>query len=156
MNANELLKQDHRLVEKLYAEFTSKESDLARKEDLAREILTELTLHALIEEELFYPELVSMGEIELTEEFKTEHDEVKTMIGKLTLLDISDPQFDIIMNSMMSAFTMHSREEEEEAMPEMEEILGKERLLEIGKEIEARREELRESTIKRLWSELTH
>jgi hemerythrin superfamily protein len=49
-----LLKADHRKVEALFEQF-EKAKDNAGKQKLAQEICTELTVHATIEEEIFYP-----------------------------------------------------------------------------------------------------
>jgi len=48
-----LLKADHRKVEDLFEKFEKARSD--RKEALAKQICTELSVHATIEEEIFYP-----------------------------------------------------------------------------------------------------
>ena len=49
-----LIKEDHRKVEKLFDSF-EKARDEDRRKALARQICTELTIHAMIEEEIFYP-----------------------------------------------------------------------------------------------------
>ena len=49
-----LIKQDHRMVEDLFGKF-EKARDDERKKELARQICTELTIHAMIEEEILYP-----------------------------------------------------------------------------------------------------
>ena len=59
-----LLKADHRKVEELFEQF-EKAKDTARKEKLAQEICTELTVHATIEEEIFYPACKEAVEDEL-------------------------------------------------------------------------------------------
>lgn len=56
-----LLKEDHRKVEKLFENF-EKARDGKRKQALVQEICTELCIHAIIEEEIFYP--ACKGEIE--------------------------------------------------------------------------------------------
>ena len=52
MDAVALLKQDHRTVEELFAKFEKASGD-GRKKDLALQICKELTVHAMIEEEIF-------------------------------------------------------------------------------------------------------
>ena len=49
-----VLKEDHRKVEKLFESF-EKAHDGERKQQLVKEICTELCIHATIEEEIFYP-----------------------------------------------------------------------------------------------------
>jgi hemerythrin superfamily protein len=55
-DAISLLKKDHRKVEALFEQF-EKARDSGRKATLAEQICRELTVHATIEEELFYPAL---------------------------------------------------------------------------------------------------
>ena len=55
-DATHLLARDHREVEELFAKF-EKATGTSSKEKLAREICTELKIHAMIEEEIFYPAL---------------------------------------------------------------------------------------------------
>ena len=69
-----LIKEDHRKVEGLFASF-EKARDEDRKKALAREICTELTIHAMIEEEILYP--ACQGKIEdeeVLDEAYVEHD----------------------------------------------------------------------------------
>ena len=57
LDAIAMLKQDHRTVEQLFDEFLSN-----RKEDTARQIFKELEIHAVLEEELFYPAIQREGD----------------------------------------------------------------------------------------------
>ena len=78
-----LLKEDHRKVEKLFDSF-EKARDEDRKKALAREICTELTIHAMIEEEIFYP--ACQGKIEdedVLDEAYVEHDGAKGILPTL-------------------------------------------------------------------------
>jgi hemerythrin superfamily protein len=78
-----LLKEDHRKVEDLFEKF-EKARDDERKKALAREICTELTIHAMIEEEIFYP--ACQGQIEeeeLLDESYVEHDGAKVLISEI-------------------------------------------------------------------------
>src|SRR5262249_41350895 len=83
LDAVALIKQDHRAVEKLFDRF-EKARDEERKKALAREICTELTIHAMIEEEIFYPSC--QGQIEdedVLDEAYVEHDGVKVLISEI-------------------------------------------------------------------------
>jgi hemerythrin superfamily protein len=57
LDAIAMLKEDHRKVEQLFDEFRTN-----RKHDTARQIFKELEIHAVIEEELFYPALQQVGD----------------------------------------------------------------------------------------------
>jgi hemerythrin superfamily protein len=68
-----LLKQDHRTVEELFAQF-EKASGEGRKQELAEQICLELSVHAKIEEEIFYPACEGKIDEELLKEAYVEHD----------------------------------------------------------------------------------
>src|SRR5215213_8769941 len=77
-----LLKDDHRKVEKLFKDFESAKGD-GRKEKLAREICLELTVHSMIEEEIFYPACDGKVDEDLLKESYVEHDAAKVMIAEI-------------------------------------------------------------------------
>ena len=60
-DAVQMLEQDHRAVERLFNEFSS--GDQGRKEEIAQQLFEELEVHAIIEEEMFYPALRSQGDM---------------------------------------------------------------------------------------------
>lgn len=153
MNAHEFLKQQHREVENLYTEFEVAAEDA--KTEIGKEILTNLTVHAEIEEELYYPELEAAGETELADEYRAEHAAVKAQVARLAMMDAEDEEYAPSMKALMEAVLMHVKEEEEEGFPMVEQLVGAERLAELGPQLEARATELKESTIKRLWASLT-
>jgi hemerythrin superfamily protein len=62
-----LLKDDHRTVEKLFKDFEGARGE-GRKEKLARQICLELSVHASIEEEIFYPACQGTVEEDLLKE----------------------------------------------------------------------------------------
>jgi hemerythrin-like domain-containing protein len=74
-------------VQKLFKEFEKlhqRESEDGELEDLARQICNELTIHAQIEEEIFYPALrESMDEDDLLNEAQVEHDSAKALIAQI-------------------------------------------------------------------------
>jgi Hemerythrin HHE cation binding domain len=77
-----LLKADHRKVEQLFASFESASGD-GRKEKLAREICTELKIHSMLEEEIFYPALRGKIEDDMLDEAYVEHDGAKVLINDI-------------------------------------------------------------------------
>ena len=77
-----LLKEDHRKVEDLFEKF-EKSRDDQRKQALAKEICTELMIHSMIEEEIFYPACKDQIEDEdQLEEAYVEHDGAKVLIAE--------------------------------------------------------------------------
>ena len=107
-----LLKEDHRKVEKLFENF-EKARDGKRKQALVQEICTELCIHAIIEEEIFYP--ACKGEIEdgdILEESYVEHDGAKVLIAEL-LESAPDAEFYDAKVSVLSEMIKHHVKEEE-------------------------------------------
>src|SRR3569832_281579 len=77
-----LLKADHRTVEELFEKFESAKGDGA-KEKIAMRICLELTVHAQIEEEIFYPACEGKIEEDLLKEAYVEHDGAKVLIAEI-------------------------------------------------------------------------
>lgn len=77
-----LLKQDHRTVEELFEKFGKASGD-GRKQKLAEEICLELSVHAQIEEEIFYPACEGRVDEDLLKESYVEHDGAKVLIAEL-------------------------------------------------------------------------
>ena len=82
MDAISLLKADHRKVEDLFAKF-EKARDPARKKAIAGEVCLELTVHAKIEEDIFYPACKDEIDDDLWHEAFVEHDGAKVLIREI-------------------------------------------------------------------------
>ncbi|MES2288473.1 MAG: hemerythrin domain-containing protein [Pseudomonadota bacterium] len=77
-----LLKADHRVVEDLFEKFESAKAP-TKQATLAKQICTELIIHTMIEEEIFYPALKGKIEDDMYEEAHVEHDGAKLLIGQI-------------------------------------------------------------------------
>jgi hypothetical protein len=86
-----LLKNDHREVEELFSKF-EKASGTERKQQLAEQICTELKIHTMIEEEIFYPALRGQIEDDVLDEAYVEHDGAKVLINDI-MAGSSDEEF---------------------------------------------------------------
>src|SRR5688500_5823200 len=107
-----LLKQDHRTVEELFAQF-EKASGEGRKQKLAEQICLELSVHASIEEEIFYP--ACEGKIEdedLLKEAYVEHDGAKLLIAEILAGEPSDEFYDSKVKVLQEQIEHHVEEEE--------------------------------------------
>jgi hemerythrin superfamily protein len=153
MNANELLKKQHREVELKYEKFLDATGEAQEK--IAQDMLSDLTAHSLTEEEMYYPELEDAGETSAVEEYRAEHESAKTLISKLAAMDADDDAFMPTMKALMEEIIHHAHEEELEGMPKMAEILGEQKLNALGSKMEARFKELKESSLKRFWANIT-
>jgi hemerythrin superfamily protein len=111
LDATQLLTQDHREVEALFEKFEKAGSD-GTKERLARQICTELKIHAMIEEEIFYPALRGKIEDDALDEAYVEHDGAKVLINDIEAGEPSDEFFDAKVKVLQEEIEHHVREEE--------------------------------------------
>jgi hemerythrin superfamily protein len=117
-DAIDLLKQDHREVESLFREFES--ADDARKVELAETICAELTVHAQIEEKIFYPaarEALPEDKQDLVAEATVEHASLKKLIADIDGSSPRDELFEANVKVLSEYVKHHVREEETELMP---------------------------------------
>lgn len=112
-DATHILAADHREVEKLFAAFEKAGSN-ERKLALARQICTELKIHAQIEEEIFYPALRGKIEEDMLNEAFVEHDGAKLLINDLEGADSGDEFFDAKVTVLKEEIAHHVREEEKQ------------------------------------------
>jgi hypothetical protein len=107
-----LLKADHRAVEELFGKF-EKASGTERKQKLAEEICLELSVHAQIEEEIFYPACEGKVDEDLLKESYVEHDAAKLLIAEI-MVDApkSDEFYDAKVKVLQEEIEHHVEEEE--------------------------------------------
>jgi len=110
-----LLKDDHRKVEELFGQFEKATGD-GRKEKLAREICLELSVHATIEEEIFYPACAGSVEEDLLKEAYVEHDAAKVLIAQIMSNEGSGDEFFDAKVKVLQEEIEHHVEEEEKRM----------------------------------------
>jgi hemerythrin superfamily protein len=131
MDAIVKLREDHAAVEKLFKALDK--GDLS----VVPEICEALTLHAAIEEEVFYPtvraELEQAGE-EILEAVE-EHHLVKVLIAELGELTPDDEAYRAKAVVLSELVRHHVEEEEGELFPQVREALGRKRLVEIGEQM---------------------
>jgi hypothetical protein len=109
-----LLKQDHRNVEELFEKF-EKASGAERKQAIAQEICLELSVHAQIEEEIFYPACEGKVEEDLLKESYVEHDGAKVLIAEI-MAGSPEGEFYDSKVKVLSEEIEHHVEEEEKRM----------------------------------------
>ena len=106
-----LLKQDHRTVEELFAKFEKATGD-GRKQALAEEICLELSVHAQIEEEIFYPACEGKVDEDLLKESYVEHDGAKVLIAEISKGGPDDEFYDAKVKVLQEEIEHHVKEEE--------------------------------------------
>jgi len=144
-DAIKLLTADHAKVKKMFKEFEklSKKDDEEGKQELATQICQELTVHAQLEEEIFYPAArEAIEDEELMNEAVVEHNSAKELIAQIQSMGASDPMFDATVKVLGEYVNHHIEEEQNEIFPKVEK--AKVDLEEIGAEIAQRKEELME------------
>jgi hemerythrin superfamily protein len=106
-----LLKEDHRTVEKLFEQFEKASGD-GRKQKVAEQICLELSIHAKIEEEIFYPACEGKVEEDLLKEAYVEHDGAKILIAEIMAGGPSDEFYDAKVKVLQEQIEHHVEEEE--------------------------------------------
>jgi hemerythrin superfamily protein len=144
VDAIELLKEDHRSVEKIFKEFEKLHEDDADDESkraLVERACAALTVHTRIEEEIFYPAVrdVLRDEI-LNEEALIEHATAKDLIASLEGLEPGEPFYDATFTVLAEYVKHHVKEEETEMFPQVKK--AKLDLGELGAQMKQRKEEL--------------
>ena len=141
-DATRLLADDHRKVEKLFAQYEKASGD-GRKQKLAREICTELKVHAMIEEEIFYPALRGkIDEADLDEAY-VEHDGAKVLINDIEAGGPDDDFYDAKVKVLQEEIEHHVREEEKMNGNIFQQARAAEvDLMALGEEMAARKAEL--------------
>lgn len=139
-NVIELLHADHQKVRDLFFKF--KQADRKpEKNRLVKEILTELHVHATIEEEIVYPVVTKKADAaDLIEEAETEHHVVKFLMAELSDMTASEDKFDAKVLVLCELVDHHVREEEKEMFEKLNESGAD--LNALGKKVMARKEEL--------------
>jgi hypothetical protein len=106
-----LLKADHREVEDLFEKFENA-SGKGRKQQIAEKICTELKIHSMIEEEIFYPALEGKIEQELLDEAYVEHDGAKVLINDIMAGGAEEEFYDAKVKVLSEEIEHHVEEEE--------------------------------------------
>jgi Hemerythrin HHE cation binding domain len=106
-----LLKADHRKVEDLFAKFKAAKG-AEKKQRLVTEICTELTVHTIIEEEIFYPACKGAVEEDKVEEAYVEHDGAKVLVAELEAGSPSEEFYDAKVTVLSEQIKHHVAEEE--------------------------------------------
>lgn len=140
MDAITLLKKDHDAVKKLFSEF-EKTTDRASKkrQELATKIVEELTAHAAIEEEVFYPAIrealpdVTDDVLEALEE----HHVAKWLTWEISGMTPDDERFKAKVMVLTESVKHHMEEEETGLFPEVRKAFGRKQLAEIGEALAA-------------------
>ncbi|MGH9036222.1 MAG: hemerythrin domain-containing protein [Acidimicrobiia bacterium] len=137
MDAITLLKKDHRTVENLFKRF-EKLGERAKKskQDVVERIIKELSIHAAIEEAVFYPAIRSAVDDkkidDLVLEALEEHHVAKWLLSELDGMSPDHERFDAKVMVLIESVRHHVEEEEQELFPKVAKAFDKARLNELG------------------------
>jgi hypothetical protein len=106
-----LLKADHRTVEELFSKFENARGQ-QRKQALAEEICTELKIHTMIEEEIFYPAFRGKIEDDTLDEAYVEHDGAKVLVNDIMAGSAEEDFYDAKVKVLQEQIEHHVQEEE--------------------------------------------
>lgn len=134
MDAITLLKNDHRSVEKI---FSNIEKPSADRPTLFSELDRELTVHADIEEKIFYPAAKEAEPTrDLVLESIEEHKQIKMVLGDLERAPMESDTWLADLKVLKEDVLHHVEEEEDDLFPKIKKLLSKEQLEALGTRME--------------------
>lgn len=140
-NAIKLLEADHKVVNALFKQYEKATSNSVKK-DVVTKICSELTVHAKVEEEIFYPKVkAALKDSELIPEATVEHATLKSLIAQVDGKEPDGEIFDAKIKVLSEYVSHHVKEEEGEMFPKAEKT--KLDMDKIGEEILERKEQLK-------------
>lgn len=146
-DACDLLDADHRAVKKLFKQFdelagSHAARSIATRRELANQICHELTVHARIEEEIFYPALRNvLKDTALLAEAEIEHATAKDLIAQIESMETPDEAFDAKVKVLGEYIDHHVKEERTEIFPQARSAPRLD-LMALRDQLRARKEEL--------------
>jgi hemerythrin-like domain-containing protein len=146
MDAISLLKRDHDKVKGLLRELEpTTERAVKTRQELFDRIQSELTIHEIIEEEIFYPTLKQHPKArEIVLEGYEEHGVVDTIMGEMAALSVEDETWGPKAKVMIENIEHHIEEEEGEMFEKARQVFDSDELNQLGRAMEARRTEAME------------
>jgi iron-sulfur cluster repair protein YtfE (RIC family) len=122
-----------------------KAEDSENKASLFNQIKAALEVHAAIEEEIFYPAVKKARSEHVKDEVREayeEHKQIKSLLAQVSSITPADETYDMKIKVLKEDVEHHVKEEEGEMFPDAKRFLGESRLVELGAQLEARKQEL--------------
>jgi hemerythrin superfamily protein len=139
MDATKLLEKDHKEVEGLFKKFEEAGDQAYKtKQELTDKIIEELTIHAEIEEEIFYPAVKREAEQaeDVVLEAVEEHHVAETLMQEIKGLTSEDENFDAKVTVLIESVRHHKDEEEKEMFPKVRKAFSSDELEQLGQRLE--------------------
>ena len=135
-----LLKADHAAVSGLFADY-EKTNSSNKKKALVAEICTELSVHAQIEEEIFYPAVkAALKDKLLVPEATVEHASLKNLIAQIEGIEPDGEVYDAKVKVLSEYVEHHVKEEQNEMFPKAKAMSLD--MVELGARMAARKTDL--------------
>lgn len=117
-DAVDVLDADHNVVKKMFIDYGAlieEDAPSPAKRDLAHRICQALTIHAQLEEEIFYPEVrAAVGDDALMDGALAEHDQAKQLIASIQSMSAADANYDATVKKLGALIDEHVLEEREQ------------------------------------------
>jgi hemerythrin superfamily protein len=134
-----LIKNDHRVMERLFERLKSGDGD---RRALVAEIAAMLNAHSRAEEEQVYPAIANADPEEVEHAYE-EHEEAEDLLHRLQQADPDRPEFQRALVDLLDAVTHHVEEEERAVLPALEQAVDRQTLERLGADfMRVRRAEL--------------
>jgi hemerythrin superfamily protein len=138
----DMIRFDHSHVMVTFHQYTRDKRPSVKKA-LAETICDALEIHATLEEEIFYPVMRPKAHDQrVMEKSEPEHDEMRSVIAEIRRTDPKSPRYDDLVFELMRDVVHHVADEETVLLPEAEQTMTKDRLSELGAQMNKRRLEM--------------
>jgi iron-sulfur cluster repair protein YtfE (RIC family) len=132
-------------VKKLFGQEEKLTGHEEKKQDIFDQIKAALEVHASIEEEIFYPAVKKARSENVKDEVREgyeEHKQIKSLLAETSEVTPDDETWDMKIKVLKEDVEHHVKEEEGEMFPDAKKFLGEKRLMELGEQLEERKQEL--------------
>lgn len=140
LEAIKLLTADHKLVSKLFEDFETAATK-AMKKKLVAQICFELSVHAQVEEEIFYPAVKkALNDQALVPEATVEHATLRHLMAQIEGVEPNGEMYDAKVKVLGEYVSHHVKEEQNEMFPKAK--ATELDMVELGEKITTRKLEL--------------
>ena len=142
MDPIQMLTEDHQKVRQLFQRFQQAGSP-QEKQTIAQNVFQELSVHSVLEKEIFYPAVQQKvtQDRDLVEHSYHDHATVEQLVSQLKSMDPSNQQYTTMFQELISNVEEHAQEEEQRMFPDAQQHLGGD-LQRLGQEMQQRKQAL--------------
>lgn len=144
MNAIQLLKEDHKKVSGIFEQLEpTTERAQKTREELFAKLNQELSIHAKVEESIFYPAIKQAAETrDIVLEGFEEHHVIKVLLKELEAMPVDTEQWAAKLKVLKENVEHHVEEEEGEMFPKSKEVLEADQIEQLGTQMEEMKKQL--------------